>query len=102
MKTKKQSQQDHAKRRFAERLGVKFSQYIHDLLLSKLHHNDFVLVKKQSNRISVYEVSFTPRQQDMLLDEAKELTVHIVYDKLRKTIVTVGSPGTPFDDYSDL
>lgn len=89
MRTKKQTQQDHAKRRFGERLGIRFSQYVNDMLLHKIHSGQTKIVEKQSNRVSVYEVVFLPRQQDMMFGDAKEMTVFIVYDKMRKQIVTV-------------
>lgn len=94
---KKDQQRDHAKRRFAERLGVKFSQYLNDMLLNKIYTNQFKFIEKQSNRISVYEMTFTPRQIDMIYGEPKELTVHVVFDRVRKTLVTVAEPGTKFD-----
>ncbi len=95
---KKDQQKDHAKRRFAERLGIKFSQYLNDMLLNKIHTGNTVIVEKQSNRIMVYEVTFTPRDVDMLTGDPRELTVHIVFDKFRKTIVTVSPPGEAFDE----
>lgn len=101
MRSKKQNQKYHAKRRFGERLGIKFSQYLHDMMLHKIHSNQMRVVHKQSNRVMVYEITFTPRQQDMLMGDAKEMTVHIVYDKMRKTIVTVAEPGTIFDSITD-
>lgn len=94
---KKDQQKDHAKRRFAERLGIRFSQYLNDMLLNKIHTNQAKIVERQSNRITVYEVTFTPRPADMLNDDPKELTVHIVFDRHRKTIVTVAPPGQGFD-----
>jgi len=97
MKSKKQTQKEHAKRRFAERLGIRFSQYLNDMLLHKIHFSGAKLVVKQSNRVAVFEVAFTPREQDMLVGVPKEIIVHIVYDRYRKTIVTVGEPGTTFD-----
>ena len=101
MRSKKQNQKYHAKRRFGERLGIKFTQYLNDMFLHKIHSNQMRLVQKQANRVMVYEVTFTPRQQDMLGGEAKEMTVHIVYDRMRKTIVTVAEPGTIFDSMVD-
>lgn len=97
MKSKKQTQKEHAKKRFAERLNLKYSQYINDMLLHMIHSNRAKVVKKQSNRVSVYEVTFTPRLQDSLNGVVSEVTVHIVYDKFRKTIVTVSEPGSAFD-----
>lgn len=101
MKSKSQSQQDHAKRRFQERLGVKFSQYIRDMLLHKIRTNQFKFIVKQSNRVSVYEVTFTPRPQDMLYESPKEITVLIAYDKHRGNIVTVSAPGETFDSCAE-
>lgn len=97
MRSKKRCQQYHAKRRFSERLGVRFSQYLSDMLLHKIHSGQMKLLERQSNRVAIYEMSFTPRQQDMLVGDAKEMTVHVVYDRFRKNIVTVAEPGTPFD-----
>ena len=102
MKNKKQTQKDHAKRRFAERLGVKYSQYINDLLLHKIHSNQFKLIEKQSKRVGLYEVAFTPRMQDMLTGDPVDMLVHIVYDRVRKTIVTVVSATDSFDNLRSL
>jgi len=97
----KDQQKDHAKRRFAERLGVKLSQFLNDMLLNKIYTNQCKLVEKQSNRINVYEVTFMPRLIDMINGDPIEMTVHLVFDKYRKTIVTVSPPGQPFEDYSE-
>lgn len=95
--TKKDQQKDHAKRRFAERLHIKFSQYLNDLLLNKIYTQQCKLVKRQSHRVSVFEVTFMPRPVDMLDGAPSEITVHLLFDKFRKTIVTVAPPGESFD-----
>lgn len=97
MRSKKKCQQYHAKRRFSERLGIRFSQYLSDTLLHKIHSGQMKVLERQSNRVAIYEMSFIPRQQDMLSGDAKEMTVHVVYDRVRKNIVTVAEPGTLFD-----
>lgn len=92
--SKKDNQKYHAKRRFSQRLGIRFTQYLNDMLMHKIHTNNFKFISRESNRVSIYEITFIPRPQDMMgLEEVKELTVQVVYDKMRKQIVTVGSPG---------
>jgi hypothetical protein len=94
MKTKKDQQKLHAKRRFAERLNVNLSQFLRESLIHKIHDNQAKLVEKQSNRVKVYEITFTPRQADILGNSTPEpVTINIVYDSIRKNIVTVLFPG---------
>jgi hypothetical protein len=76
-RTKTDCQRLHAKRRFAQRTHVRFGPRVEQLIINQIRQGLAVLVKKQSLRVRVYDVEH----------EGEKLRV--VYDRNRKTIVTV-------------
>jgi len=74
---KKQAQIQHAKRRCAERLGVVISRKDIKDMVNRIQQGDGEFVRKQSNRVTLWKMDIA----------GQEATV--VYDKLRKTIVSV-------------
>lgn len=76
-KNKAKSQKKHAKRRFYERFGLLIEENDLNHIRNKIQEGDGELVEKQSNRVSKWRVPF------------KDSIFTVIYDKMRKTIVTV-------------
>jgi len=70
--SKKQSQEIHARRRAYERYGVFILPGAMDALVKTIQKGRAQFVKRQSNRISIFDVD----------------NKRVVYDRKRKTIVT--------------
>lgn len=75
--SKKQAQFKHAKERFIERCGINIGKKGLTFIKKRIQQEQGVFVKKNSNRISVWDVLY--------LNE----TYRVLYDKQRKSIVTV-------------
>lgn len=82
MRKKKESQQRHAKKRFMTRFGIPLTTELHSILVKKIQSNGAVLVEKQSNRVSVFDVPVPPRLVECISN------LRVVYDKNTKNIVT--------------
>jgi AraC-like DNA-binding protein len=82
MAKKKKCQMKHAKRRFQERFGMTLTQNIHEQMISDIRHGRAVFVQKQSNRVSVFDLT------------VEDTPVRVVYDKQRRSIATVLDPQT--------
>lgn len=80
---KSYAQERHAERRFLQRTGIVLTTELHGRLTAKIRKDDSdaVFVEKQSNRVSVWDVTHKL--------EGKKITFRIVYDKMRRNIVTV-------------
>ena len=76
-KDKAASQTLHAKRRALERFGIRLSDKGVAELIQTIQSNGAQFVRRESNRVAVYR---------MEIDGASAL---VVYDRSRKTIVTV-------------
>lgn len=88
---KAKAQTHHAKRKLEERYGLRLSQFIHDSLLYAIHHQGATLVKRQSHRVALYDITYQVRLADIIDDKvahAGPTTIRVVYDKLRGNIVT--------------
>lgn len=77
MNRKKKAQQKHAARRARERLGIRMDQNRMHQLVQLIQEGGLELHSKQSNRVSRYLHT---------LDGERVL---LVYDRKRKTVVTV-------------
>ena len=88
-KSKKKSQQIHAQNRCRQRFGCGFNE---KQLVNRIIAGETELVEKQSNRVSIHRVLI------------QENPANVVYDKTRKTIVTVLYPEESYHDevYSRL
>ena len=75
-RTKEQSQNIHARRRFQERFGIFLTKELKAEILQTIHKGFASFVEKQSNRISLFDVTI------------KGSTIRVVYDKVRKNIVS--------------
>lgn len=81
MKSKKRCQVEHTAKRFQERFGMSYTQYIKDQLLHKIHSGKATLHVKSTNRISLWDVELeTPE---------KTLMVRVAYDRLRRNVASV-------------
>ena len=61
-----------------ERTGLVFSRKLHKIFVQKIHaQRNAIFVKRESNRITVWEITH------------ESLIYRVVYDCLRKNIVTV-------------
>ena len=81
-RTKEQSQNVHARRRFMQRFGIPLTKERKAEILAKIQMGHAHFVEKQSNRISIFDVFL----------EGSGTKVRIVYDKNRHNIVSVLYP----------
>ena len=85
----------HTERRLGERYGLKYTQLLHDTLLYKLRNNQAQLVARQTLRVAIFDATYEVREAD-IYDAAKakpgEVRIRFVYDKIRKTLITVLLP----------
>ena len=72
--TKKKALELHARRRLMERFGIKLNP---DVLVKLIQEGKGVFIRKRTNRVTIWKV------------EHKGETFICVYDKMRKTIITV-------------
>ena len=70
----------HAGRRLEERYGIKYLQHVHDYLISKIRNGKANLIKRQSNRVSIWDIDYP-------IDGTNTI-IRAVYDKERKTFCT--------------
>lgn len=81
---KENSQRIHCIKRIKERIGLKITDQDYEHIVSCIRNDKesdmfkYKFVRPQSNRLSIYEITFTGK-----------IPVNVVYDKQRKTIVTV-------------
>lgn len=85
---KKKAQKIHAKRRALQRYSIELNKSLHKDWIHQIQNGVAKFVERQSNRISVYEI----------LVEGK--IIPVVYDKIRKNIVTVLPPD--YKEYAAL
>lgn len=74
--TKASCQRAHAKRRALQRYSLILNRQDLDDIVSKIKSRDAEFVERQSNRVTIWRLSF------------KETLIRVVYDSLRHTIVT--------------
>jgi len=79
--SKSTAQRIHAKRKFLLRVGVELTSELRRDLVNKILSKEAGLVSKQSNRVSIYDVKHVA--------EGKEKVFRLVFDKMRKNIVTI-------------
>ena len=78
-RNKSKQQRKHAKKRFAERVGINLHQDLFSKFVKMIQHHEAGarFIKKQSNRVSLWGIKI------------KEKEYRVVYDKIRKNIVTL-------------
>lgn len=80
---KSKAQWIHVKRRCLQRTGVEMTAKLNNQLIGKINngHEDAKFVEKQSNRVSVWDIVHEVSE--------KEIVFRIIYDRMRKNIVTI-------------
>ena len=73
---KKTGQRRHAQRRAFERYGVVMGKKQQDQICQLIRSDRCTLLKKQSNRVSIYKVKY------------EEVEFIVVYDKIRNSLAT--------------
>ena len=76
--SKKMVERKHCRRRAQERFGIEFTTDLREKTIFAIKHNIGRLVRKQSNRISIWE-GVVPGHPE----------IQVVYDKERREVVTV-------------
>ena len=79
-RTKEWSQNRHARKRFQQRFGVILTKDLKTRILNLIHKGYASFVEKQSNRISLFDI------------EVEGQKIRVVYDKIRKNIVSALYP----------
>ena len=82
MKSKKRCQVEHTAKRFQERYGMIYTQYIKDQLLHKIHSGKATLHVKSTNRISLWDV-------ELETQDHKKVMVRVAYDRQRRNVASV-------------
>jgi len=75
-RTKEKTLRQHARRRASERYGLSLTDKLHAQIVKQIQTSKSKLIEKQSNRISIHDVTIG------------EDLVRVVYDRERKLIVT--------------
>lgn len=81
MKSKKRCQVEHTAKRFQERFGMVYTQYIKDQLLNKIQTGKATLHIKSTNRISLWDVELETKEKNVM--------VRVAYDRLRRNVASV-------------
>ena len=76
-RSKRKDQQRHARNRAMERLGLNIGANSQDEIVRMIQQGECTFVRKDSNRVSVFDVEF------------KQETLRVVYDKQRKSLATI-------------
>ena len=87
---KKKGERFHARQRLFERYGLKYSQNIRDKLRCSVVSGGAFFIKKQSNRVKIWESLYRVQRCDTD-DESKVgmlVILRFAYDKERKEIIT--------------
>ena len=83
---KRRNQIKHARRRFEKRFNISLNDNQYKQLINIIRKGKATFVKKQSNRVSLWDLEFEGHQ------------IRVVYDKKTKAIVTALYPeGKPLD-----
>lgn len=80
MKSKQRCQRRHAQKRAAERTGLNLGPKRQAEIIAMIQGGRAQFVRKDSNRITVFDVSF------------EQVTLRVCYDKQRKSLATVFTP----------
>lgn len=74
---KEQSIKIHARKRFGERFGLRLTKGMEADIITQIQTNRAVFIRRNSLRVAIYEVTIPV-----------EGTIHVVYDRRRKVIIT--------------
>lgn len=78
--TKSECERIHVKRRFLERFGINLTRQKRLSIISMILQNRATFIKKESNRVSLFDVDF------------ENQVIRVAYDRLRKELVTALVP----------
>ena len=76
-RSKRRDQQRHARKRAQERLGLNLSVNRQNEIVGMIQRSECVFVRKDSNRVSVFDVEF------------EQETFRVAYDRHRKSLATI-------------
>lgn len=79
-RSKRRDQQRHTQQRALARTGLNIGPRQQELIVQKIASGNAEFVRKQSNRVSVFDVEY------------EEMTLRVVYDKHRKSLATIMTP----------
>lgn len=79
-RSKRKDQQRHTRQRALARTGLNISNRQQDEIVQKILRSEAEFVRKQSNRVSVFDVVY------------EETTLRVVYDRHRKSLATIMTP----------
>ena len=74
--SKKQLQSYHAMKRAMQRFGKRYNRFIRREMVDMIHRGEATLIKKQSNRVSKWRLTYDGQ------------VVDVIYDRNRQNIVT--------------
>lgn len=79
-RSKRKDQQRHTRLRALERTGLNITVRDQEQIVQKIQRGECTMVRKQSNRVSVFDVEY------------EETTLRVVYDRHRKSLATIMTP----------
>lgn len=94
-KSKTKTLEYHTSKRLKERYGLNYSQLFFDSAMNQIRNGKAKFILRQSLRVTIWDVVYDVREKDIYNSEiAKQgqQTIRVVYDKTRKTLITVLSP----------
>ncbi len=84
--------ESHCQRRLSERYALRYTQVMRETLLSKVHKKEVVLVLKQSNRVTIFDIEYKLGRNDIgnsfEYKAGDTITLRAAYDKQRRTFIT--------------
>ena len=83
---KKRSMIRHAYHRLKQRYGLTMSRALHAEIVECIQKGNAEVLEKQSNRVSLFMV------------EVRNTEIKIVYDKIRKQVITVLPQDDPWEE----
>lgn len=89
MTSKAWAQRIHSRRRFGQRYGGTLTPELSAIIVRRIRRNLAVLVEKQSNRTSVWDVTLHAHECAESHPHLVGRAVRVVYDSKRKNLVTI-------------
>jgi len=95
LNSKSNTEFEHARRRFKERFDVEYTRSMEKTIIQQVQTlRNATFIMKQSNRVSAFKVRHGIRTGDSV----KFIDMTVIYDKIRKRVVTVW----PYDPVKDV
>jgi hypothetical protein len=80
--TKTECEVLHAKRRCLERVGVELSKTLRREIVGKIQSGKLQVVRKQSNRVTVFRHTLNEREFDIVYDNKRHRIVTFLYPEI--------------------